>query len=220
MKRSIQKQEIVKSRRTGTLTVPELVWLACFLDCEGSLVVVPLWSHRALRPRYQARIIIVNSNMAMLDRAFDLFETFGCEPGNVKHSGGTGTKKNVRRVTVQNNKAVARILAVLSPFLMEKKGFADRIASLFSRHEEGRPWTDAERAEAEEIRCQFMPRSKSAMRAIGEAPAAASGEVIPSEAAEGAAQADGSAERVETTGPSPNSNDPHERPGTSGTVLH
>ena len=218
MKRSTQ-QKIGKSRRTGTLTVPELVWLACFLDCEGSLVVVPLWSHRARRPRYQARIIIVNSNMAMLERAADLFWTFGCEPGNVKHSAGTGTKKLVRRVTVQNNKAVARILAVLSPFLMEKKSFADRIASLFSRHEDGRPWTDAERAEAEEIRRQFMPRSKSAKRAIGEAPAAR-GEVIPSEAAEGTAQADGSAERVETTGPSPNSNDPHERPGTPGTVLH
>ena len=54
-------------------------------------------------------------------------------------------------------------------------------------------------------------------RAIREAPALLTSEVILSQAAEGAAQADGSAEGAETTGPSPNGNDPHERPAL-GTI--
>lgn len=209
------KKIAVTERRIGALSMTDLSWLACFLDCEGSLAVAALMSRRARRPRYQARFIIVNSNQAMLQRAMDLLLSFDCYTANAKHSDASVSRKAVRRITVQDNKAVVRILSALLPYLYEKRDFATAIVSLFSRHTDGAMWTDDERACAENVRQKFMPRRK---RAIKEAPGREA-EVTMSRSDEGTREGNSSAD-AETRVESAN-NPPHENPATqSSSVLH
>lgn len=204
------------THRTGALSMIDLSWLACFLDCEGSLAVASLMSRRSLRPRYQARFIIVNSNQTMLLRGMELLETFNCYTANGKHASATSSRKAVRRITVQENKAVVRILSALLPYLYEKRDFATAMVSLFSRHEDGALWTEDERAEAESIRRKFMPRRK---RAIGEAPGDVA-EVTLSRSDDGTRKGESSA-GAETTTVRANNNPSHENPASQcSNVLH
>lgn len=113
------------------------------------------------------------------------------------------------RLEVNAKRAVLEVLTAIRPYILTKDAEVDlaldylRRASPVTRYRA----TDRDR--------RLATLATALRNGCGEARAEALallGQVIPYQAATGSAQAEGVAEGLTTTGPSPNGNDPHERP--------
>lgn len=137
----------------------DLAWLACFLDCEGSLSLTA----RNRKRTYLPAIRIGNTNRAIIDRGILLLQVYGVAAGIAltrrKSCVLTANPKPVFNIYA-SNLSVARLLPWLLPHLIIKREFAGALIGMFCERTIGRIWDDADRALAEFVRYRFMPRSR------------------------------------------------------------
>jgi hypothetical protein len=215
------------NQTTVTLLNTEIAWLAGLLDGEGCFYLASRndkYATRNLRrtgeevtygPYAQIRcdiklamscretVTYAASLMVTIvgdDDAVSLFEEFRKVP----------RARPLWRAELHRQECVLKLLTTLRPYLVTKALEADlSIDCLLRRFDASRERRNYKHADERDL--LFTRLAKGLRNGCGEARAQALallGQVTPSEAAEG----NGSAERLETRAPSPNSNEPHERP--------
>lgn len=198
----------------------DISWLAAAFDGEGNLCLYPQrqGKYTTYRPVFQIRNtnaeFVYNAARICAELGATFFKVYETKKTDHDVSPITGKRYKIDfHLQVRGQKAVATVVRALLPLLYCKREFATELLhyldAIKSRAESRAPKTPWEVEEAERIRAKHMPRSKSAIHAIGKTPPG-NREAIPSQAAEGI----GSAEGVETSGLSPNDIDRQERPGS------
>lgn len=194
----------------------ELAWLAGILDGEGCFSV-KRQMYRNRYGRHSGRmslalwVVLCNTNEPMIRRAEQLFHQIGANPQPVRRvwKGKKATRWQYWLHVARKDSVLLLTQAVL-PYLVAKRVEAEVFVWYLTRACRVRAYRPTALDKA------VLASLADVKRNGGEAPAEVVEllrEVIPSQALEGAVSlAAGSREGVETRGPSPNGNDPHECP--------
>ncbi len=190
----------------------DIAWLAGLLDGEGC---IGLWAQTSKPNSLLARVEIGMSDKATVDHAAKIILEFtGYKvPQSVRYNKLSALTKRPQWFFYAVKKEPTRdLLRALIPYLVTKRLEALLTLSVLERSTHIRAYR------ATELDLAAARLVKRLKRDCGEARVEAEqflNQVIPNQVAEGTAQAVGSAEGLESRGPSPNGNDLHECPTTS-----
>jgi hypothetical protein len=194
----------------------DIAWLAGIVDGEGCFTVkrpiVRKTFNAGRKTSYQVWLVVCNTSQAMVVRMAEILRTLGIRHQPIRRvwKGKLATRWQFWLHVARKHELLALTEALL-PHLTAKKVEAEAVC-WFLRRACREKYYRANRLDG-----AVLDSLSAVKRNGGEAPAEVLDllrAVIPSQALEGSAKAEGSGEGVETRGPSPNSNDPHERPGT------
>ena len=119
----------------------DLVWLACFIDCEGCIGIYP---HKG---KYLECILTAgNTDPVLANRSLEILRQLAGEDAKsvrllIKPTG----KKPFYEVRVTKQRCLRRILAAIIPHLCgDKKAKAELMLSTLEQHQPQTPWSKVE----------------------------------------------------------------------------
>jgi len=191
----------------------DIAWLAGIVDGEGCFSVKRPVQRGNGRRKHQVWLVICNTSRSMMDRAQKIMTGLGAKTPPMRRvwKGAKATRWQYW-LNLCGKDDLLHVTKCLLPHLTAKRVEATVVVWHLERACAVRAYKNTP------IDIAMLESLSLVKRNGGEAPAEVANlfrEVIPSEATEGT----GSVERVETRGPSPNSNDPQERPAPAVKIV-
>jgi len=146
-----------------------LSWLGGIIDGEGMVTAIKRSESRRNQNGFAPRISIVNTDLRMIDEAVSILEELGLA-FHMQEKAGLGTWKTKYEVLMDGYKRCSKALPVLMPYLVVKRGKAERLLALCeSRLSSPRnaAYTTEEIALALSVRERTRDRSETTRRAPG-----------------------------------------------------
>ena len=105
------------------VTERDLIWLACFIDCEGTIQLVRPTAESGNAMYYHTRISTAITDARMVEEVQQILRKLGCNPyihEYLPSKGKRGNAKNAYHITLQRFSHVKRVLEAILPYLILK----------------------------------------------------------------------------------------------------
>src|SRR5262245_41234921 len=135
------------------VTELELVWLACFIDCEGTIQLVRPTADSGNAMYYHARIAAAITDARLVERAVLILRKLGANPyirEYLPSVGKRGNAKNAYHITIQRFALIKRVLEAILPYLVLKDAQARLLLDFISIRTENGKHTGRNRPMGEE----------------------------------------------------------------------
>ena len=113
------------------ITERDLVWLACFIDCEGSIQLTR--HHKKTPTLYHARVGASLTDAKLVERTQEILRKMGCNPHIYQYKLNNENAKPVYMIQFMRFSQIRRVLEAILPYLIVKDAQARLLLDFINR---------------------------------------------------------------------------------------